>query len=53
VVLSNHDTDRVRSLYQELGFRIVLLHAPRRISANGDRTPARELLAMRNLDGRG
>tara|TARA_R110001592_G_scaffold13581_13_gene62053 strand:+ start:1580 stop:2425 length:846 start_codon:yes stop_codon:yes gene_type:complete len=52
VVLSNNDTDRVRSLYQHLGFRIVLLHAPRRVSANGDRTPARELLALRNLDGR-
>lgn len=53
VVLSNHDTDRVRRLYQELGFRIVLLHAPRRISANGDRTPARELLALRNVERRG
>ena len=50
VVLSNHDTDRVRSLYQDLGFRIMLLHAPRRISANGDRTPARELLALRNVE---
>ncbi|MBX3180332.1 MAG: Dam family site-specific DNA-(adenine-N6)-methyltransferase [Candidatus Hydrogenedentes bacterium] len=49
VVLSNHDTDRVRTLYQDLGFRIVQLHAPRRISANGDRTPARELLALRNV----
>jgi DNA adenine methylase len=28
VVLSNHDTDRVRTLYRDLGFRIVLLHAP-------------------------
>lgn len=52
VVLSNHDTERVRTLYQDLGFRIELLHAPRRISANGDRMPARELLAMRNVEGR-
>lgn len=53
VLLSNHDTDRVRTLYQDLGFRIVLLHAPRRISANGDRTPARELLALKNVEWRG
>ena len=53
VVLSNHDTDRVRRLYQDLRFRIVLLHAPRRISANGDRTSARELLALRNVEGCG
>lgn len=52
VVLSNHDTARVRSLYQDLGFRVVLLHAPRRISANGDRTPARELMALMNFDSR-
>jgi DNA adenine methylase len=32
-----------------LGYDIRLLDAPRRISCNGDRTPAQEILATRNL----
>jgi len=49
VVLSNQATARIVSLYKDLGFKLKFLAAPRRISCNGDRTPAREVLATRNL----
>jgi len=49
VVLSNQATDRIRQLYGELGYAIKILDAPRMINCTGDRTPAREVLAIRNL----
>jgi DNA adenine methylase len=49
VVLSNQATDRIVALYKRLGFRLRYLRAPRRISCNGDRTPAREVLATRGI----
>jgi DNA adenine methylase len=49
VVLSNQATGRICSLYQDLGYKLVYLKAPRRISCTGDRTPAGEVLALRNL----
>ncbi|MGI9166781.1 MAG: DNA adenine methylase [Pyrinomonadaceae bacterium] len=49
VVLSNQATPRIVSLYQKLGFKLSYLQAPRRISCTGDRTEAREVLAVRNL----
>jgi DNA adenine methylase len=49
VILVNQATRRIRKLYRDLGYRIRLLDAPRRISCTGDRTPAREVLATRNL----
>jgi DNA adenine methylase len=49
VVLSNQATPRVVSLYRRLGYRVRFLTAPRMISCTGDRTPAREVLATRNL----
>jgi DNA adenine methylase len=49
VVLSNQATDRIVSLYGRLGFTLRFLHAPRMISCTGDRTPAREVLAFRNV----
>lgn len=49
VALSNQATARVVELYESLGFAIVRLDAPRSISCTGDRTPAREVLALRNL----
>jgi DNA adenine methylase len=49
VVLSNQATPRIRQLYGDLGFTVRLLAAPRRISCNGDRKPATEVLAVRNL----
>lgn len=49
VVLSNQATPRIVALYAELGYTLTFLPAPRRISCTGDRTPAREVLATRNL----
>jgi DNA adenine methylase len=49
VVLSNQATPRVVALYRKLGYTLRFLTAPRRISCTGDRTPAREVLATRNL----
>lgn len=49
VVLSNQATEAILALYAALGFDLHLLDGPRMISASGDRTPAREVLATRNL----
>jgi len=49
VVLSNQATNRILALYKKLGFTLRTLDAPRRINCTGDRTPACEVLAMRNL----
>lgn len=49
VVLSNQATDRIRELYERLGYRVSILNAPRLINCTGDRTPAQEVLATRNL----
>ena len=49
VVLSNQATRRIVDLYRQLGYRLKFLNAPRRISCTGDRTPAQEVLAFRNL----
>jgi len=48
-VVSNQATPRVVRLYKSLGFKLRYFQAPRRISCNGDRTAAREVLATRNL----
>ena len=49
VVLSNQATDRITKLYRRLGYTLTPLTAPRLISCTGDRTPAEEVLATRNL----
>ena len=49
VVASNQATERILELYSGLGFAITLLDAPRMISCTGDRSPAREMLATRNM----
>lgn len=49
VVLSNQATRRICELYRSLGYRLRFLEAPRRISCTGDRTPVKEVLALRNL----
>jgi DNA adenine methylase len=49
VVLVNQATPRIEELYRRFGYDIRFLVAPRRISCNGDRRPAREILATRNL----
>ena len=49
VIASNQATPRILKLYRDLGFSLRLLDAPRMISSNGDRRPAREMLAMRGM----
>jgi DNA adenine methylase len=49
VVLVNQATTRVERLYRHLGFAVAFIDAPRRISCTGDRSPAREIIATRNL----
>jgi DNA adenine methylase len=47
VVISNQATTRIIQLYQSLGFKLNFLAGPRRISCTGDRTAAREILAVK------
>lgn len=49
VLLSNQATSRIVSLYKDLGFKLIYLNAPRMISCTGDRTPAKEVLAMKGF----
>jgi DNA adenine methylase len=49
VVASNQATEQMKALYQSRGFHIETLYAPRRISCTGDRTPAEEMLALKNI----
>jgi DNA adenine methylase len=49
VILSNQATKRIVELYMDYGFTIIELKGPRRISCTGDRSPAQEVLALRNL----
>jgi DNA adenine methylase len=49
VVLVNQATERIERLYRQLGYQVRFLRAPRRISCTGDRTPAREIIATRNV----
>ncbi|MEP7284605.1 MAG: hypothetical protein ABI947_02405 [Chloroflexota bacterium] len=50
VVLSNQATERIVALYKEAGFTLAFLMSPRRINSTGDRTPAKEVLAIRGLE---
>jgi DNA adenine methylase len=49
VILVNQATKRIIELYRDLKYDLQFLRAPRRISCTGDRTPAHEVLAIRNL----
>jgi DNA adenine methylase len=49
VILVNQATPRIEALYRELGFDITFLTAPRRINCTGDRRPAREIMATKNV----
>jgi len=50
VILSNQATKRIKDEYRRLGFTLITFDtAPRRISCTGDRRPAIEVLAIRNL----
>jgi DNA adenine methylase len=50
VVLVNQATERIEHLYERFGFTLKFLQAPRRISCTGDRQPAREIMATRNIN---
>jgi DNA adenine methylase len=47
VVISNQATPRIVKLYKRLGFQLSYLPGPRRISCTGDRTAAREVVAVK------
>ncbi len=49
VVASNQATERILKLYGKLGFQIKILNGPRMISCTGDRSPAKEMLAVRGV----
>jgi DNA adenine methylase len=49
VVLSNQATKRIVKLYKKLGFEIRYLDGPRRISCTGDRSAAKEVLAVKGF----
>ncbi len=48
-ILSNQATDRILRLYDKLGFQLRVIEAPRLINCTGDRSPAKEVLAIRGL----
>lgn len=52
VIASNQATERIIDLYTGLDFSITYIDAPRRISCDGNRDNAREILAVRNLINR-
>ena len=47
VLISNQATTNIIDLYKRLGFKLTYLPGPRRISCTGDRTDAREVLAIK------
>jgi DNA adenine methylase len=49
VVLSNQATRRIIKLYKGLGFNLHYLQGPRRISCTGDRSTAKEVLAVKGV----
>jgi len=49
VVASNQATARVLRLYRKRGFDVDVVPAPRRISCDGNRADAKEMIAVRNL----
>jgi DNA adenine methylase len=49
VILSNQATDRMCALYADAGYALHFFDAPRRISNNGDRRSAREVLAVKGI----
>jgi DNA adenine methylase len=49
IAVSNQATDRVLELYEKAGFTIRKVSGPRRISCTGDREPALEMLALKNI----
>lgn len=52
VIASNQATARVLALYEDLGFKIYVLPAPRMIACNGNRQPALEMLAVKHVNAK-
>ncbi len=50
VIVSNQATERILALYEHHNFEVTTRPAPRRISCNGDRRPAQEMVAFKNID---
>ena len=48
IVAMNAATPRILSLYRDAGFTVKRIRAPRRVSADGDRTGTLEMIATRN-----
>jgi DNA adenine methylase len=49
VIASNFATDEILSLYSGEGFTIEIIEAASRISCTGDRTPMKEMFAIKNF----
>jgi DNA adenine methylase len=49
ILAANRATPRIMQLYRDYGFSVREVLAPRRIAASGDRTPATEMFATKNL----
>ena len=49
VIISNQATSRIVELYSDLGYEVRYLDGPRRISCTGDRTAAREVIALKGV----
>ncbi|HZZ64071.1 MAG TPA: Dam family site-specific DNA-(adenine-N6)-methyltransferase [Candidatus Baltobacteraceae bacterium] len=49
VIASNQATPRILRLYRSMGFEVMTVAAPRRISCDGNRDDAQEMIAVRNL----
>lgn len=49
IVISNQATDRILELYKQNNYKIILFDAPRKISCNGNRSKAQEVLAIKNI----
>lgn len=49
VVLVNQATSRIVDLYRSLDYALTFIEGPRRISCDGDRTPAQEVIATRHV----
>ncbi len=49
VVLSNQATGRIIELYRGYGYKLKYIDAPRMISCDGNRTKAKEVLALKGL----
>lgn len=50
VIISNQHTERIQKLYTRFGYTIQTLSAPRRISCDGNRQDALEVLAFKNIE---